>query len=104
MTKKILLLQILQGQHALLSHVVQLGIDINNLKKQNSQIMTKQEQLQASLDELAQATTAIGTRIQAFIDAQTDNVDQASLDTLQADADALKALGTPADTTPSTGA
>lgn len=64
------------------------------ITKQNK-IMTKQEQLQASLDEIAQATTDIGNRIQALIDAGADNVTQESLDALQADADALKAIGTP---------
>ncbi len=68
--------------------------------KNQTIIMAKQEQMDAALQEIADATTAIGNRIQAFIDAGTDGITQASLDTLQADADALKALGTP----PATGA
>lgn len=64
------------------------------IKKQNK-MATKQEQLQASLDEIAQATTDIANRIQALIDAGADSVTQESLDALQADADALRNIGTP---------
>jgi len=59
-------------------------------------VMTNQEQMQAALDEIAQATTDIGNRIQSYIDAQAaGNVTQDQLTQLQADADALKLLGNP---------
>lgn len=56
--------------------------------------MSKQEQMDAALAEINDATSAIAARLQALIDAGADSVTQASLDALQADADALKAMGT----------
>lgn len=65
---------------------------------QNLIIMSKQEDFDAALAEIADATTAISARIQAFIDAAAngDTISTESIAALQADADALKALGTPA--------
>lgn len=99
MKKKILLTQILQQNAHILQHVLQLGIDISKVQKQLKKIIMKQEQLDAVLTEINDATNAISARLQALIDAGADNVTQASLDALQADADALKAIGTPPETT-----
>lgn len=89
--KKILLTQILQ-------HVSQLGIDISKIKKQLTKIMSKQDELNAALAEIGAATDAIAARLQALIDGGADNVTEESLQALQADADALKAIGTPPET------
>lgn len=69
----------------------QLSLIIKNLKH----MATKQEQMDAALLELKDDIAAIATRIQAFIDAGTAGVSDASLAELQADADALKDIGTP---------
>lgn len=67
-----------------------------HLKNQNKKIMSKQELMDAALAEINDATNAISARIDAFIAANADNVSAESLAQLQADADALKAIGTPA--------
>lgn len=62
--------------------------------KNTKTIMTKQEQMDAALMEIKTATDAIAARLQKLIDAGADNISQESLNALQADADALKAMGT----------
>ncbi len=57
--------------------------------------MSKQDELNAAIQEIQDSTTAIAARIQAFIDAGADNVTEESLQSLQSEADALKAIGTP---------
>lgn len=72
--------------------LLQLGISISNhfkLKK----IMTKQDQINATVQELDDASNAIAAKINAVIAAEADNVSQASLDALKSAADGLTALG-----------
>jgi septal ring factor EnvC (AmiA/AmiB activator) len=68
---------------------------LSEQKQKLNTIMAKQDQINASLAELNDATNAIAARIQALIDAQNagDPVSQESLDQLQAVADQLKAMG-----------
>ncbi len=58
--------------------------------------MAKQDQINATLTELNDATNAIAAKIQKLIDGQNpgDPVSQESLDALQVVADQLKAMGT----------
>src|SRR5665647_2064115 len=69
---------------------------IFHIKKQNKLIMAKQDQVDATLAELNDATNALAAKIQKLIDGQVpgDPVSQESLDALQVVADKLKAMGT----------
>lgn len=93
--KKLLLVEILQELKTMHARQLQLGSELNFIKQQNQKIMSKQDELNASLQEINDATTAIAARLQALIDGGADNVTEESLQALQADADALKAIGTP---------
>ena len=67
-------------------------------------IMSAQDQINATIQELNDATTSISNRIQSIIAAEGNNVSSDSLTELQAVADQLKALGAdPANPIPSTG-
>ncbi len=90
-----MLTQILIELKHISMHVLQINSEINNLKNQNHKIMSKQDELNAAIQEIQDSTTAIAARIQAFIDAGADNVTEESLQSLQSEADALKAIGTP---------
>lgn len=73
---------------------VNIGISIiNHLKLKK--IMAKQDQINATLGQLNEATNALAAKIQKLIDGQTagDPVSQESLDALQAVADQLTAMG-----------
>ena len=73
---------------------VNIGISISNHLKLKK-IMAKQDQINATLDQLNTATNALAEKIQKLIDGQTagDPVSQESLDALQAVADQLSAMG-----------
>lgn len=58
-------------------------------------IMTKEEELQAAIDELNSAATAIAAKINGIIAAEADNVSEESLTALKSVADQLQALGQP---------
>lgn len=71
-------------------------IDDLSLIKEKLEIMaTKQDQINASLTELNEATNSIANRIQGLVDqlAVDDQVSQESIDQLQQVADQLKAMG-----------
>lgn len=72
------------------------GNQFSQILNQLNTIMAKQDELNAALAEISDATTAISARLQTLIDGGADNVTEESLQALQADADALKAIGTPA--------
>jgi hypothetical protein len=65
------------------------------LTNKTNTIMSKQDEINAAIAEISDATTAIAARIEALINGGLDTITEESLAALQVEADALKAIGNP---------